>query len=449
MSNRAVVDAPELRRGAIGIVEGSFLAIASTAPAYSLAVTIGLLAAAVGDAAPLALALVAIPVTLVAFAFRELNRAEPDCGTCYRWVARAFGARTGWLTGWAVIMACVLVMSNLAQVGAIYLLDALGFDSLVDNRLAQALVGAALVLILAYVAYRGIELAARVQAALVIFELAALAYFVVVAFGKSGGHVSFSGEGDWTAAFLAGVFIYWGWDSALSINEESTDPRNTPGRAGIISNVALVAVYVVVAMAALSAVGAEATAAVEDEDFFAVLSDQLFNSFGGTLLALAILTSALASAQTTIIPTARTMLSMARDGRMPAAFARIHPRFQTPSVATWAFTGVSLALYVVLLLISENVLYDAIEATAILIALYYMTTCLAVPFYFRGQINGARDIAMRIVLPTLAGLTFAAALVAVIIDTLGVPVIVASLCMALGVVTMLSIRRPPVVGAPA
>jgi amino acid transporter len=92
----------------VGIGSSTAIGIASTAPAYSLAVSVGLLVAHVGAAAPLVLAAGAIPVVLVALCFRELNRAEPDAGTTFAWTERAFDSpRVG---GWSAdgrVMRCV------------------------------------------------------------------------------------------------------------------------------------------------------------------------------------------------------------------------------------------------------------------------------------------------------------------------------------------------------
>ena len=57
-----------------------------------------------------------IPIFLVSFGYKELNRAEPDCGTTFTWATKAFGPKTGWLGGWGIIAADVLVMASLAQV---------------------------------------------------------------------------------------------------------------------------------------------------------------------------------------------------------------------------------------------------------------------------------------------------------------------------------------------
>ena len=88
-------------------------------------------------------------------------------------------------------------------------------------------------------------------------------------------------------------------------------------------------------------------------------------------MIIAVLTSAAASTQTTILPTARTSLSMARAGAMPAILGRIHQRFQTPDVSTVLMGTFSIVWYVGLTLISENILFDSIAALGLMIAFYY------------------------------------------------------------------------------
>ena len=57
----------------------------------------------------------------IAIGYTELNKADPDCGTTFTWATRAFGPTTGWLGGWGIIAADVLVMASLAQVAGQYL----------------------------------------------------------------------------------------------------------------------------------------------------------------------------------------------------------------------------------------------------------------------------------------------------------------------------------------
>ena len=75
------------------------IGLASVAPAYSLAVTLGYVVIEDGTLAPVAVVLGFIPMLLTAFAYRELNKVIPDCGTTFTWVTKAFGPRTGWFSG--------------------------------------------------------------------------------------------------------------------------------------------------------------------------------------------------------------------------------------------------------------------------------------------------------------------------------------------------------------
>jgi amino acid transporter len=428
----------QLRRGVVSRFDSTVFGVASTAPAYSLAVTVGVLAAAVGTAAPTALLLSAVPVVLVALCFRELNRAQPECGTAYSWAQQAIGPRTGALSGWLTIAACLLVMANLALVAADYAFVLLGADGLVGSTLARAVAGSAGIVVMSWLAYRGIQLAARLQAVLVAVELAALLWFAVTALTEAERltwpTLTATGTGGltgWSVAFLAAVFLYWGWDSSFSTNEESDDPRETPGFAALTANAVLVVLYVVVTWAAVTWAGTDRLAEVADDDFFLVLAGDLMGTAGGHVLIAAVLVSGLASAQTTVLPTTRTMLAMGRDGVGSRRLADVS-RHGTPSTATWVFTVASVGLYVLLVCLSEDVLYDSVAATAVLVSGYYLVTAIATLRYPWAGGAGSRPL-WRIVVPGVAATVFAGVLVVSVLDLSGVSLLVVALSLLLGV----------------
>src|SRR6185437_5343019 len=115
-----------LRQGALGLVSSIVIGTASVAPAYSLAATLGFVVAAVGLQSPVVMILAFVPMFLIAFGYQGLNEADPDCG-------RTFGPRTGWLGGWAIIAADIIVMANLAQIAGGY-----GFQLVGANGLAAS-----------------------------------------------------------------------------------------------------------------------------------------------------------------------------------------------------------------------------------------------------------------------------------------------------------------------
>ncbi|CAM3185440.1 Putative amino acid permease YhdG [Nocardioides dubius] len=385
----------------------------------------------VGGWSPLLLIVAAVPMVAVILCFGELNRAEPDCGTCYSWTSRALRPRAGQLTGWIVIAACVLVMTNLIQMAAVYLFTVLGADSLAESRLAQAVAGVALLAAMAWLAYRGITVAARVQVALLIAELLGLVWFAGAALladplpQRVEVDPSFSGV---VAAFLVAVFLYWGWDSSFSVNEESTEPTRTPVAAALWAMAALVVLYAGFTWAVTRYAGAGLLAEIGEGDLTAVLADRLLGSSGGTLLAGAILASALASAQTTILPSARSVVAMAHRGDLPAPLGAVQAN-GSPTAATWSITVLSAIAYVALVFSSEAMLADSVAATALLVAGYYLITCATVPLYF-GRAAWQRPW-RRMLLPVATAVLFVVVLAESIRDasttTLAVTAVVAVL----------------------
>ena len=125
--------------------------------------------------------------------------------------------------------------------------------------------------------------------------------------------------------------------------------------------------------------------------------------------AATILTSASASTQTTILPTARTSLSMAVHKALPSHFARIHPKYLTPTWSTIGMGAVSAALFLIFTFISQNLLAALIGSLGLMIAFYYGLTGLAcVWFYRRTLFTSTRNFVFRGLLPLLGFLSLAA-----------------------------------------
>ncbi|GAY18901.1 APC family permease [Mycobacterium sp. shizuoka-1] len=438
----ATVESKGLKGGALGLLSSVVVGMASTAPAYSLAASLGLIVASggallAGVKAPAIVLLAFIPMWMIAVAYQELNKAEPDCGTTFTWASRAFGPLVGWMGGWGIIAADVIVMANLAQVAGSYsftFVGGLGWTSVADlasSTLWSTVAGVIWIIVMTYICYRGIEVSARIQYGLLGIELVVLVAFSVVALFKVYTHQAESYSlmpsisWFWPAgldfgtviapALLTALFIYWGWDTAVACNEESDDPGTTPGRAAVISTFLLLATYALVSVSAIAfaGTGTEGIGLGNDEnsaDVFAAIGPDLFgDSFIGKvgllLLAASILTSASASTQTTVLPTARTTLSMGVYKALPASFAKIHRTYLTPSVSTLMMGAVSILFYVLFTLVSSNLLTALIGSVGLMIAFYYGLTGFACVWFYRKDLTkSARDFMMRGVVPLLGGL---------------------------------------------
>jgi amino acid transporter len=418
------VEGKGLKSNAIGYVSNIVIGVASTAPAYSLAATLGFIVADPGVAAHAPGVLLAsfVPMLLISLGYRYLNKADPDAGTTFAWTTRAFGPGFGWLNGWAIFLADVLVMASLAFIAATYTFK------LFDWHWAEAHTGAALagsvlwILSMTWICHRGIELSARVQQLLLTFEVIMLATFAIVAlvdvYTGSPAH-SIEPQASWfnpfaisfkdlVIAMLLGLFIYWGWDSGVSVNEESEDANEGPGRAAVVSTVLLVAIYLLVSAGAQSYHGTAFLANEENaSDVLNALGKGVLGAVGVKFLIVAVLTSAAASTQTTILPTARTTLSMAHWGAIPKSIGNIHPRYLTPTVSTWGFGLLSIALAVPLILISNTVLELAVVALGIPVCFYYGATGFACAWYYRRELfDSARKFLLVGLGPLIGGLMF-------------------------------------------
>jgi amino acid transporter len=429
-----------LKGGALGLLSSVVIGLASTAPAYSLAASLGALVLLSGEKAPAILLLAFVPMYLIAIAYRELNRAEPDCGTTFTWAGRAFGPWMGWLGGWGIIAADIIVMANLAQIAGQYSFLLVGADALAESTLWTMVAGVVWIAVMTYICYRGIEISARLQYVLLGIEIVVLAVFAVIALVRvySGdapeGSMAPSlgwlwpgglGVSELIDAVLIAVFLYWGWDTAVAVNEESDDPGRTPGRAAVLSTVLLLVTYVLVAVAsvAFAGTGTEGIGLGNEEnadDVFAAMGTAVFGESGIgrfflILLIISVLTSAAASTQTTILPTARAALSMGAYRAIPKRFAEIHPRYLTPTWSTWGMGIASIVFYAGLTLVSENVLADSIAAVGLLIAFYYGLTGFACVWFYRKELRG-RGLWTKGVLPGLGAVMLLVAFVLSSID---------------------------------
>jgi amino acid transporter len=422
-----------LKGGSLGLIAVIVIGVASTAPGYSLAASIGIVTGSAGEKAPFIMLFAFVPMACIAASFYYLNKADPDCGTNFTWGVRAFGPKAGWIAGWGCIVADLVIMPNLAGVSGQYLV-LLFSEKKADNIYLTTAIGILFIIAMTWICWKGIELSARSQVLLLGTELIVLTVFAVIAISKSLGkgitrtvtaddgtqtvYHSVKPSLGWlspsglnTSAVVAGlvaaVFIYWGWDTCVSVNEEAEDSATTPGRAAVLSTLVLLAIYLVVSFGSVSLLGAQYVTDNSSDALYA-LGKIALPTIMVKLLLIAVLTSAAASCQTTILPATRTMLSMGAHGAAPAKLAQIDPKRLTPDYSSWLFGGISIAWYLVLVLISHNTNTDAysasIAAVGMAIAVYYGLSGVSCILYFRKWIfRSAKNFLLIGVLPGFGG----------------------------------------------
>jgi amino acid transporter len=431
--------------GRVGLLGAVVIGISTIAPAYTLTGALGPTASEVGEHLPAIFLVGFVPMLLVAFGYRALNSAMPDAGTTFTWSSRAFGPWIGWMGGWGLLAATVLVLSNLAGVAVdffyLMLSQVTGRDSLADlttNVVVNVVTCLVFMALACWISYRGLEATKVVQYVLVAFQVVVLLWFAIAAFVHVAGGTAPAGlaiDPGWFnpfgvgsfSAFAAGislsVFIYWGWDVVLTMNEETSGARSTPGKAALATIAAILVLYLTVALAVLSFSGTSTDGlglgnADIQENLFAALAGPVMGPVA-VLMSLSVLASSAASLQSTFISPARTMLAMGHYGALPPAYARVSRRFQSPGYATIVAAVVASAFYALMRVLSEDVLWDTISALGMMVCFYYGVTALACVWYFRGSWGGnVKAFLSRCLAPLVGGVLLLVFFVQTAVDSM-------------------------------
>src|ERR1700761_1789065 len=177
---RAPQPAGRLREGALRAGDVVIMALASSGPTQSIAVTLAALLATIGYASFLPLLICFIPMLGIAVGYQRLNAWQPSAGATYSWVGRALNPHAGFFAGWIMLMYYSVGTTSLTIPLGSYLLSFFS-DSAAGNAYAVAAVGTAFNLIVLVVAALGIKLSARFQWSWAVFEYGLLVGFAIAA----------------------------------------------------------------------------------------------------------------------------------------------------------------------------------------------------------------------------------------------------------------------------
>ncbi|MFI0981156.1 APC family permease [Streptomyces sp. NPDC021093] len=398
------------------------IAASSTAATTSIGIGMGSLAAYAGRQTPVLLLLAFLPIVGIALAYARLNRTEPNCGAGYTWVGRAIGPWSGFLTGWVILVGTMIFMAYTGAVtGSVILqfLNKLGIDSAFGLALDPAstgistVVGLVALVAVTITAITGVRGATRLQLGLLIFEYAVLIVFCgwAILVGDQPFSLSWlnpfeisSGQSLAQGLVLA-VFIFWGWDAAFSVNEESKDPRDA-AKGGFIALLTMLGLFLFASIA-FQRVMSTGELVENGPAALTFLGSHLASEPWASLPLAALMCSAFASLQSSVIPTARGNLAMSRDRTLGRMWARIHPRFGTPAIGTLVLMAIAAAISVLAVGIPKlnDMILTAVNSIGLIVALYYGLTAIACAVRFRANLRaGAREALASVIVPTVSGL---------------------------------------------
>jgi amino acid transporter len=403
----------KLEPDAIGVAQDTVIGMATSAPAAVVAITLAALALTGAYGGGPVLLVAAIPMLIIANAYRRLNMWNANAGASFEWVGRAINPYLGFLTGWLMIAGYVLgTLSGVEVLGPSVLAV---FGNSATNTWANVGIATAVGLGMLVVAVIGIRITARTQVVMAIVEyailvgvsvwgLVAVLSHHVGTFHITSGWFSLSGiggKGDIVGGFLIAVFAYSGWDGSIYVNEETKRRRVNPGRAAIIA-VALLAVIYIVAQVGLQGVVSPKLLQANSANALVYVAQALGGGGWAKAMALALALSVIATTGAGIVVGARIIYGMAGHRALPGFLATVPRRFATPAAASIVFGLVVVALAWVYLLATsvENAFTYVVDLTGLLFAIFYVLTALAAIAYYRRRIfSRAGDAVMLGLLP--------------------------------------------------
>ncbi len=296
---------------------------------------------------PLAYLVGLVGMFFTAMSYAAMSRAFPLAGSVYTYAHRGLHEIAGFFSGWLILLDYILVPSLL------YLFSAVALRPIFPAVPAW-------IWLTAFISFNaaanllGLSFTARLNRWMLVLELATLALFVVLGLmtlygGAGAGKLTLTPIYDprvfsWSTvagATSIAVLSFLGFDGISTLSEENRGEPAAVGRATVLSLLLVGALFMLQTWVA-SDLAAGMRLAAPETAFYEVAERA-----GGAWLRLVtiiavVLASAIANAMAAQAAVSRILYAMARDGKLPAMFAKVHPRFKTPYVSTLSVALVSL-----------------------------------------------------------------------------------------------------------
>jgi amino acid transporter len=415
MSNK-----PDLAKGSLSTIESAIMGIAGTAPAFSIAVTSAAIVAAVGVLSVGSILYCGLITFGIMLAFIHLNKITPHAGAAYAWVGHVFGKKWGFLAGWGLLVASVFFMVSATIPAATSTLVFIA-PHLVENTNWVTLVAAIWLTLVTIVVTKGIKHASYAQIILTIIETVVVLALIIGAFWKYSSQPAHAPSWIWFSPFsftpqlfatgaLTAIFFYWGWDVTMNLSEETKvcdeGGHSSASKGAFWALINLMLFFIIMMIVVLIVLTDEEIALANTNVLYAI-ANKLFPTPWNYLAVLSTILSTIGTIETQILQFSRSMFAMARDEMLHPRYAKVHPEWQTP----WVATAVIWGLGVILLFSSsfmpsvKKILESSILAIGFQICFYMSLAGFACAWHYRFKLKKSIYSAISYVLwPLLSAL---------------------------------------------
>src|SRR5215831_2995149 len=419
------IEVGELAHGSLRLWDAIAISVSVIAPGMALLLNVSGVSAVAGGSTPLAFLLGGVACLALAFVVIGFTRRMATAGYAYTYASRSLGKEAGFMAGWLYFFGFIcfvpMTMSGVGFLAA----DLLGLNP--KLWILFFFIGMVLFLILSTI---HIKVTTRVQLIVGIVTVAVIILVDVVTTAKGGSHgqalsaFSFghTNEGGFTGVFygiILGVTSYIGFETAADFGEETANPRrNIP--IAVIAATGFVVVFYLLTTYAID-IGFGVTNGLKFGSDPVALKTTAVTYVGpwlGTLVEIGGMAAAFIVCVACATAAARTLFSMGREGVLPAAFARTHPRFKTPVNATIAVTVVATLMALLMgYPLSDstfgqpfsNYYFWATVGTLVIIVVYIMLCFGGIVFFWRTRDSRKWNPVWHVVLPVVGAVVFGAA----------------------------------------
>jgi amino acid transporter len=410
-----------LAEDAIGSFESAIMGIAGTAPAFSVAVTTAAIVAAVGTLSVGSILYCGLIMFGIMLAFVHLNKINPHAGATYAWVGHVFGASWGFFAGWGLLVASIFFMVSAtipAATSTLVLID----PNLVENTNWVTFTAAIWLTLVTLVVTKGIKHASYAQLLLTLVETIIVITLIISAFVQYGGKPAHLPSWDWVSPFsftpdlfatgaLTAIFFYWGWDVTMNLGEEtkagpSEGSTHSASKGAFWAMVNLILFFIIMMVVVLIVLTDDEIKKADTNVLYAI-ANKLFAPPWNYLAVLSTILSTIGTIETQILQFSRSMFAMARDEMLHPRYAKIHPEWQTPWVATiliWLL-GMVLLFSSSYMPTVSSILQSSILSIGFQICFYMSLAGFACAWHYRHQLkNGWLAAISHVIWPLIAAI---------------------------------------------
>ena len=374
--------APQLRQGALSLPETIGQSIANIAPTLTPAINISVVAGIAGVGSWISYLIATVGCVFVGSCISTLAKRHPEAGSYFVYIGRNFGPIPGALAGWLMILAYLSCGIAIASSAPLFLTSILASFGLVLPHTGLAIYMVAFIGLVAYAAYRDIQLSSRVGLILEVVSIGIVIIITAMVVAKHGTvvdptqlTVSKLPVGGIMSAMAFAVFSFVGFESSATLAKEARDPQRTVPFAVMGSVAAAGIFFTVICYFMVLGMNDNASAIGNSGSPFSDMTAAAHLPWAAAIVYFAASISAFACTLACVNAGSRMLYSMGRYQFLHGSMGLVHKKHKTPYAAI--LTSTALVLVGALALLPQGFL-NAFDETGTLCTFGFVIVYLGV-----------------------------------------------------------------------